>query len=224
MILVERLTKIYNRGKPNEVKALRDVSFSIKEGEMVAITGASGSGKSTLLHVLGCIDRFDEGDYVLNGRSVCQLSDKAYSHIRNREMGIVLQDFALISEYTVLQNVMTPLFFSQVRSMRRRRELAMKALERVGIAELYKSDVRQISGGQMQRVAIARALVNDPQVLLADEPTGNLDSENADMVFSLFEELNQKGHTVVFITHDMDLAARCGRRIRLADGRVVQDG
>ncbi len=223
MIEIQNLSKTYNAGKPNEVRALRGVSFTVDTGELLAITGASGAGKSTLLHILACIDRFDEGEYRLNGCAVRGLSDREYSAIRNREIGIVLQDFALINEYTVLQNVMTPLFFSTVKSQKKRREMAMQALEQVGIGALHKANVQEISGGQAQRVAIARALVNHPQVLLADEPTGNLDSQNADRVFELFRALNQKGHTVVLITHDDRLAARCPREIRLADGRVVED-
>lgn len=223
MIVINHLSKTYHAGKPNEVKALQDVSFSIKRGEMVSITGTSGAGKSTLLHMLGCIDRFDAGEYILNGRSIHGLNDREYSAIRNREIGIVLQEFLLIKEYTVLQNVMTPLFFSATRGAKKRREMAIQALESVGIADLHKANVRQISGGQAQRVAIARAIVNNPSVLLADEPTGNLDSYNAGLVFSLFRQLNQTGCTVVLVTHDLGLAARCDRQICLEDGKVVED-
>ncbi len=220
MIELKGVSKTYRSGRPNAVEALREVSFSVEAGELVAVTGASGAGKSTLLHVLACIDRFDAGDYRLNGRSVVGLDDRAYSRIRNKEVGIVLQDFALIEEYSVIQNVMTPLFFSDIRRNRERRKRAETALEAVGISELKNADVREISGGQKQRVAIARAIVNQPAVLLADEPTGALDSETSAGIMRLFAQLREAGQTILIVTHDPVVAGACPRILHMQDGRL----
>lgn len=222
MIELKGVSKTYRLGRPNAVEALREVSFSVEAGELVAVTGASGAGKSTLLHVLACIDRFDSGDYRLNGRSVAGLGDRAYSCIRNKEVGIVLQDFALIEEYSVIQNVMTPLFFSDIRRNRERRKRAEAALEAVGISELKNADVREISGGQKQRAAIARAMVNRPAVLLADEPTGALDSETSAGIMRLFARLRETGQTILIVTHDPVVAAACPRTLHMRDGRLSE--
>lgn len=222
MIELKGVSKTYRLGRPNAVEALRDVSFSVEAGELVAVTGASGAGKSTLLHVLACIDRFDSGDYRLNGRSVAGLGERAYSRIRNKEVGIVLQDFALIEEYSVLQNVMTPLFFSDIHRNRERRRLAEAALEEVGISELKDADIREISGGQKQRAAIARAMVNRPAVLLADEPTGALDSETSAGIMRLFARLREAGQTILIVTHDPVVAAACPRTLHMRDGRLTE--
>ncbi len=202
MIEIKNLVKIYNKGKTNEFCALKGIDLSIEEGEMVAIIGKSGAGKSTLLHILAAIDSYDKGSYLVDGVSVGDLKEKDRARFRNQKIGIVMQDYALIDEYTIEENVQIP-------------------LENVGLAELAKKPVRQLSGGQKQRVAIARALVNNPAFLLADEPTGALDSKTSGEIMDVFEKLNQGGKTVIIVTHDMEVAARCGRVIEISDGEIV---
>ena len=213
MIEIKNLVKIYNKGKTNEFCALKGIDLSIEEGEMVAIIGKSGAGKSTLLHILAAIDSYDKGSYLVDGVSVGDLKEKDRARFRNQKMGIVMQDYALIDEYTIEENVQIPLIFGKVKGNDVRREKIMTALENVGLAELAKKPVRQLSGGQKQRVAIARALVNNPTFLLADEPTGALDSKTSGEIMDVFEKLNQGGKTVIIVTHDMEVAARCGRVI-----------
>lgn len=178
MLKIENLTKTYNYKKSNAFTALKDVSLEVEDGEMLAIIGKSGAGKSTLLHIIGCIDKFEKGSYIIDGTDVHSLSDNKLAKIRNEKVGIVMQDFALIDEYSVIENVMIPLNFSK-KKLGKPKELAMKALERVGIANLAKKPVSKLSGGQKQRVAIARAIVNDPSFILADEPTGALDTKTS---------------------------------------------
>ena len=221
MIQIKNLVKIYNKGKTNEFCALKGIDLSIEEGEMVAITGKSGAGKSTLLHILAAIDSYDKGSYLVDGVSVGDLKEKERARFRNQKMGIVMQDYALIDEYTIEENVQIPLIFGKVKGNDVRREKIMTALENVGLAELAKKPVRQLSGGQKQRVAIARALVNNPTFLLADEPTGALDSKTSGEIMDVFEKLNQGGKTVIIVTHDMEVAARCGRVIEISDGEIV---
>ena len=221
MIQIKNLVKIYNKGKTNEFCALKGIDLSIEEGEMVAITGKSGSGKSTLLHILAAIDSYDKGSYLVDGVSVGDLKEKDRARFRNQKIGIVMQDYALIDEYTIEENVQIPLIFGKVKGNDVRREKIMTALENVGLAELAKKPVRQLSGGQKQRVAIARALVNNPTFLLADEPTGALDSKTSGEIMDVFEKLNQGGKTVIIVTHDMEVAARCGRVIEISDGEIV---
>ena len=221
MIEIKNLVKIYNKGKTNEFCALKGIDLSIEEGEMVAIIGKSGAGKSTLLHILAAIDSYDKGSYLVDGVSVGDLKEKERARFRNQKMGIVMQDFALIDEYTIEENVQIPLIFGKVKGNDVRREKIMTALENVGLAELAKKPVRQLSGGQKQRVAIARALVNNPTFLLADEPTGALDSKTSGEIMDVFEKLNQGGKTVIIVTHDMEVAARCGRVIEISDGEIV---
>lgn len=221
MIEIKNLVKIYNKGKTNEFCALKGIDLSIEEGEMVAIIGKSGAGKSTLLHILAAIDSYDKGSYLVDGVSVGDLKEKDRARFRNQKMGIVMQDYALIDEYTIEENVQIPLIFGKVKGNDVRREKIMTALENVGIAELAKKPVRQLSGGQKQRVAIARALVNNPTFLLADEPTGALDSKTSGEIMDVFEKLNQGGKTVIIVTHDMEVAARCGRVIEISDGEIV---
>lgn len=221
MIEIKNLVKIYNKGKTNEFCALKGIDLSIEEGEMVAIIGKSGAGKSTLLHILAAIDSYDKGSYLVDGVSVGDLKEKERARFRNQKIGIVMQDYALIDEYTIEENVQIPLIFGKVKGNDVRREKIMTALENVGLAELAKKPVRQLSGGQKQRVAIARALVNNPTFLLADEPTGALDSKTSGEIMDVFEKLNQGGKTVIIVTHDMEVAARCGRVIEISDGEIV---
>ena len=221
MIEIKNLVKIYNKGKTNEFCALKGIDLSIEEGEMVAIIGKSGAGKSTLLHILAAIDSYDKGSYLVDGVSVGDLKEKQRARFRNQKIGIVMQDYALIDEYTIEENVQIPLIFGKVKGNDVRREKIMTALKNVGLAELAKKPVRQLSGGQKQRVAIARALVNNPAFLLADEPTGALDSKTSGEIMDVFEKLNQGGKTVIIVTHDMEVAARCGRVIEISDGEIV---
>lgn len=221
MIEIKNLVKVYNKGKTNEFCALKGIDLSIEEGEMVAIIGKSGAGKSMLLHILAAIDSYDKGSYLVDGVSVGDLKEKERARFRNQKIGIVMQDYALIDEYTIEENVQIPLIFGKVKGNDVRREKIMTALENVGLAELAKKPVRQLSGGQKQRVAIARALVNNPTFLLADEPTGALDSKTSGEIMDVFEKLNQGGKTVIIVTHDMEVAARCGRVIEISDGEIV---
>ena len=221
MIEIKNLVKIYNKGKTNEFCALKGIDLSIEEGEMVAIIGKSGAGKSTLLHILAAIDSYDKGSYLVDGVSVGDLKEKDRARFRNQKIGIVMQDYALIDEYTIEENVQIPLIFGKVKGNDVRREKIMTALKNVGLDELAKKPVRQLSGGQKERVAIARALVNNPAFLLADEPTGALDSKTSGEIMDVFEKLNQGGKTVIIVTHDMEVAARCGRVIEISDGEIV---
>lgn len=220
MLKIENLTKTYNYKKPNAFTALKDVSLEVADGEMLAIIGKSGAGKSTLLHIIGCIDKFEKGSYTIDGTDVHSLSDNKLAKIRNEKVGIVMQDFALIDEYSVIENVMIPLNFSK-KKLGKPKELAMKALERVGIANLAKKPVSKLSGGQKQRAAIARAIVNDPSFILADEPTGALDTKTSSEIMELFTELNKSGKTVIIITHDLTVADKCKRKIEISDGRII---
>ena len=218
MINIENLTKTYNYKKSNAFTALKDVSLKIDDGEMLAVTGKSGAGKSTLLHIIGCIDTFEEGEYIIDGINVHKLSDRKLAQIRNEKVGIVMQDFALVEEYTVLENVKIPLYFSKKHNMN---ELALSALEKVGMRELAKKTVNKLSGGQKQRTAIARAIVNDPSFILADEPTGALDTKTSAEIMELFKNLNDDGKTIIIITHDMGIADSCQRKIEISDGKIV---
>lgn len=220
MLKIENLTKTYNYKKPNAFTALKDVSLEVADGEMLAIIGKSGAGKSTLLHIIGCIDKFEKGSYTIDGTDVHSLSDNKLAKIRNEKVGIVMQDFALIDEYSVIENVMIPLNFSK-KKLGKPKELAMKALEKVGIANLAKKPVSKLSGGQKQRVAIARAIVNDPSFILADEPTGALDTKTSSEIMELFTELNKSGKTVIIITHDLTVADKCKRKVEISDGRII---
>ena len=220
MLKIENLTKTYNYKKSNAFTALKDVSLEVEDGEMLAIIGKSGAGKSTLLHIIGCIDKFEKGSYIIDGTDVHSLSDNKLAKIRNQKVGIVMQDFALIDEYSVIENVMIPLNFSK-KKLGKPKELAMKALERVGLANLAKKPVSKLSGGQKQRVAIARAIVNDPSFILADEPTGALDTKTSSEIMELFTELNKSGKTVIIITHDLTVADKCKRKVEISDGRII---
>jgi len=217
MIELENVTKVYRMGKV-EVYALNGVSLSIKEGEMISIIGASGSGKSTLLNVIGCLDRPTSGRYVLEGADVSRLNDNKLAEMRNRKFGFVFQEYNLLSRATALSNVELPLIYG---GNRHKRQRAMGALERVGLAPRAKHKPTELSGGEQQRVAIARALVNNPSLILADEPTGNLDSHSTAEIISIFRQLNRDGITVIIVTHEADIASQTQRTIRLSDGEIV---
>lgn len=221
MIKIENLTKTYNYKKSNAFTALTDVSLTVEDGEMLAIIGKSGAGKSTLLHIIGCIDTFEKGTYTLDDISVHKLSDKKLAQIRNQKVGIVMQDFALVEEYTVLENVKIPLYFAKKRKGSAN-TLALDALEKVGMKELAKKPVNKLSGGQKQRVAIARAIVNNPSFILADEPTGALDTKTSAEIMALFKSLNDEGKTVMIITHDPTIAGSCKRQIEISDGKIIE--
>jgi putative ABC transport system ATP-binding protein len=222
LISVDRLARHYVVGGET-VRALDGVSFDIRQGEWVAIVGQSGSGKSTLMNLLGCLDTPTSGSYRLNGADVETLSDDALADLRNKEIGFVFQTFQLLPRASALANVELPLVYRGL-PRRDRKAMAERALRSVGLANRMHHRPNELSGGQRQRVAIARALVGAPSILLADEPTGNLDSQTGEEIVRLFGELNEKGHTIILVTHEARLAARCPRAIKLMDGRVLGDG
>ncbi|HKE36082.1 MAG TPA: ABC transporter ATP-binding protein [Candidatus Baltobacteraceae bacterium] len=213
--------KTYENG-PLKVPVLHGITFTVARGEYVAIMGPSGSGKSTLMNLIGCLDRPTSGTYVLDGVDVSKLDDNALADIRLRKLGFVFQGFNLLARTDATNNVALPLFYAGVPN-RKRRELAQRALEAVGLSDRGHHQPTQLSGGQQQRVAIARALINDPAVLLADEPTGNLDSKTSEEIMTLFAKLHESGRTIVMVTHDERIAANARRTIRLLDGLVVAD-
>ncbi|HTO98741.1 MAG TPA: ABC transporter ATP-binding protein [Myxococcales bacterium] len=221
VIRLERVGKVYRMGDV-EVPALRDVTLSIDQGEFVAIMGASGSGKSTLMNLIGCLDRPSAGRYFLGGREVSRLSRNELAEIRNRLIGFVFQQFNLLARTSALENVELPLLYADVPARERQRRAA-EALRRVGLGERMDHTPSRLSGGQQQRVAIARALVNDPKVLLADEPTGALDSRTSAEVMQLFRDLGRSGIIVVYVTHEPDIAAWAERVVRIKDGSIVAD-
>jgi putative ABC transport system ATP-binding protein len=221
LIHLRDITKIYQMGDM-EVRALDGVSLDIRRGEYLAIMGPSGSGKSTMMNVIGCLDTPTSGDYELNGKTVSRMSDDELAQIRNEEIGFVFQTFNLLARTTSLQNVELPLIYAGV-SPHERHTLALKALDNVGLAPRADHMPNQLSGGQRQRVAIARALVNDPSLLLADEPTGALDTHTSIEIMALFEELYQKGNTIVLVTHEEDIARHAHRIVKLLDGKIKHD-
>ena len=220
MITLTNIKKVYNPKKANEFEALHGVSCEIKDGELVAIIGKSGAGKSTLLHILACIDSYQDGEYKIDDTLVKGLSERKYARIRNEKIGMVMQDFALVEDFTALENVMIPLNFSK-KKIKGKKEKALAALRSVGIEDLAKKPCNKLSGGQKQRVAIARAIVNEPSMILADEPTGALDTKTSAEIMELFKTLNSQGRTVVIVTHDPKVAEQCQRVIEISDGEIV---
>jgi putative ABC transport system ATP-binding protein len=220
LIEIRELTKLYRMGDA-VVRALDGVSLTIERGEYVAITGPSGSGKSTLMHLIGCLDRPTAGHYLLNGNDVSSLTGRRLAAVRNREIGFVFQTFNLINRTTALENVCVPLFYARQTNTR---EPARRALERVGLAHRAEHRPSELSGGERQRVAIARAIVNDPALLLADEPTGNLDSRTGEQIMEIVQLLNNQGVTIILVTHELGVAVRARRIIQMHDGRITFDG
>lgn len=221
MIRLSGIDKIYNYKKENEFQALYDVDLHIETGEMVAIMGRSGAGKSTLLHIIGFIDTFEAGEYYLDGEKVENFGDIKRAELRNSHFGIIMQDFALVENFTVWENVMLPLDFSKNKRKLSKKKIALNALKTIGIEDLARKKVSNLSGGQKQRVAIARAIANDPDIILADEPTGSLDSLTADEIMKVFKMLKDMGKTIIIITHDINIANQCERIIELSDGKII---
>jgi putative ABC transport system ATP-binding protein len=221
IILTHKLTREYDMGG-EVVRALQGVSFQIKKNEYVAVMGPSGSGKSTLMNLIGCLDTPTAGEYWLNGQKVSDLDDDALARIRNKEIGFVFQTFNLLPRATALHNVELPLIYAGL-ATRERRAQAVRALERVGLGDRMAHRPNELSGGQRQRVAIARALVNEPSILLADEPTGNLDSATSGEIMQVFRDLHRQGQTIVMVTHEHDIAAHAARVVTLKDGAIATD-
>ncbi|MEP7132606.1 MAG: ABC transporter ATP-binding protein [Acidobacteriota bacterium] len=221
LIDIRDITKVYEMGQ-EQVHALSGVTVGVERGEYIAIMGPSGSGKSTLMNLIGCLDTPTSGSYVLNGREVAQMTDDELAAIRNQEIGFVFQTFNLLPRTSALQQVELPLVYSGL-PRKERRERAIKSLESVGLADRMTHQPNELSGGQRQRVAVARALINNPSILLADEPTGNLDSQTGNEIMALFEDLNRRGNTIVLVTHEEDIAAHARRIVRLRDGKVRED-
>ena len=222
LIELRNVYKIYGEGLESEVRALDGVSLDIEKGEFVAVVGQSGSGKSTMMNVLGCLDIPTRGTYHLDGVDVLELSDKQLSRIRNKQIGFIFQQYNLIQNLTVLENVELPLIYQGIDPIDRR-ELAMQALARVGLADRAQHKPTQMSGGQQQRVAIARAISTRPPIIMADEPTGALDSRTGHEVLGFLRQLNKEGSTVILITHDNGIAATARRIVRIADGKIIED-
>jgi len=219
MIEIADIAKVYRMGD-NEIRALNGVSLTVQEGEWVAISGPSGSGKSTLMNIIGCLDQPTAGSYKLDGLEVARMNDKQLAAVRNRKIGFVFQTFNLLSRTSALANVELPLVYAGLPG---RHERAVAALERVGLGQRIHHRPNELSGGQQQRVAIARALINEPSIILADEPTGNLDSKSGAEIMDIFRSLHDQGMTIVMVTHDPDVAARCQRIVHIKDGVIASD-
>lgn len=221
VISLTGIRRLFTMGD-QQFEALKGISFSVSEGEFVAIMGASGSGKSTCMNILGCLDRPTSGQYLLDGTDVGNMNQNQLAEIRNRKLGFVFQGFNLLPRTPAVENVELPLIYAGI-SSKERHDRAMAALAQVGLSGKEQNHTSQLSGGQQQRVAIARALVNDPAVILADEPTGNLDSATSDEIMTLFTSLNRQGITIIMVTHEHDVAAYAGRQITFRDGRIIAD-
>lgn len=217
MLVVDEISKEYKMGE-QVVVALNKVSLKVERSEMVAIVGASGSGKSTLMHILGCLDHPDSGHYLLNGKDVAKLKRDALAKIRNKEIGFVFQTFNLLPRMDALENVELPLLYAGHPAAKSE---AARALDQVGLGARMHHEPNQLSGGQRQRVAIARALVTNPSIILADEPTGNLDTKSSEEIMSVFKKLNQEGRTIIIVTHEQEIAQKCQRQIRIRDGQII---
>ena len=220
MIEISKLNKYYKIGN-DKMHALKDITLNIQNGEMLAIMGKSGAGKSTLMNMIGLLDKYDSGNLKIDGIEVSMLGDSKLAKLRNEKIGFVMQDFSLLEQKTVLMNVMLPLYFNNKYNFSNMKKIAMEMLRRVGIAEQANKKANQLSGGQKQRVAIARAIVNDPSFILADEPTGALDTKTSSEIMELFKNLNDDGKTIIIITHDMGIAQACQRKIEISDGKII---
>ncbi len=221
LITLNNICKFYSMGDQT-VKALDHISLSITKNEYIAFIGSSGSGKSTIMNIIGCLDKPTEGEYSLNGKDVASLSANQLADIRNQEIGFIFQSFNLLPRASALHNVMLPLVYKGI-PMAQRKKLAIQSLEKVKLADRMHHIPSQLSGGQRQRVAIARALVTEPSILLADEPTGNLDSQTGKDIMQLFDQLHHEGQTIIMVTHEDEIAKHCHRVVRLSDGRVIED-
>lgn len=221
VIQLQNVYRTYTMGD-QVLNALDGVSLDISRNEYIAIVGASGSGKSTMMNIIGCLDRVTKGDYLLNGTNVGEMSEAELARARNREIGFVFQSFNLLSRASALKNVMQPLVYRGIPRAERKR-IATEALERVGLGDRMHHKPNELSGGQRQRVAISRALVGNPSILLADEPTGNLDSKTSQEIMSLIDQLHREGQTVIMVTHEPDIAGHCDRIIRMEDGKLAED-
>ena len=220
MIEISKLNKYYQIGN-SKFHALKDIDLNIKDGEMLAITGKSGAGKSTLMNIIGLLDSYDSGSLKIDGVEASGLRDSRLAKLRNQKIGFVMQDFSLLEHKSVLMNVMLPLYFNNRYNFREMKKLAMDALKKVGITEQAQKKANQLSGGQKQRVAVARAIINEPSFILADEPTGALDTQTSAEIMALFKNLNDDGKTIIIITHDMNIADFCQRKIEISDGRLI---
>jgi putative ABC transport system ATP-binding protein len=222
LLELDQVAKIYTLGD-QKIRALDGITFSIKEGEFIGIIGPSGSGKSTLMHLIGCLDTPDEGTVSIGGKDITRATGNELAEVRNREIGFVFQSFNLLARLDVVDNIALPLIYSGW-SRTKRHARATELAERVGLEGRLRNRPTQLSGGQCQRVAIARALANNPRILLGDEPTGNLDSRTGEAILTMFRELHAEGRTIIIVTHDPEIAARCDRVVEIKDGRVLRDG
>ena len=221
MLEIKKITKVYKMGEVL-VNALRGISFHIDKGQFVAIMGPSGSGKSTLMHIIGCLDHPSEGSFIMDGEDISKVNDNKLAEIRNKKIGFVFQQFNLLNRVNILNNVEVPLIYAGVNS-KKRKNLVKQVLESVGLSNRLKHRPNEISGGEKQRAAIARALVNNPLIILADEPTGNLDTKNGEEIMGIFNKLHQEGHTIIVVTHELEIAKYAQRIIHLRDGLIEND-